>query len=99
MRIGYAHEAMRRYCSQGSRAGVNATRLGAGAPVKELRCYARGARSRAQLALDVVERGVADILAVHHVDDVLADVFGVIADALERAHDPHDIERATNGAR
>src|SRR5207245_4964762 len=37
----------------------------------------------AQLALHVVERGVADVLAVHHVDDVLADVLGVIADALE----------------
>src|SRR5215472_3321752 len=53
-----------------------------------LRRYARGTRTGAQLALDVVERGVADVLAVDHVDDVLADVLGVIADALERAHHP-----------
>jgi len=42
---------------------------------------------------------VADVLAVDHVDDVLADVLGVIADALEGAHHPHDIERPTNGPR
>ena len=48
---------------------------------------------------DVLERGVANILAVHHVDHVLADVLGVIADALEGAHDPHDLERAADGAR
>src|SRR5205823_773649 len=53
----------------------------------------------AQLALHVVERGVADVLAVHHVDDVLADVPGVIADALEGAHHPHDVERAADRAR
>src|SRR5215469_7116107 len=64
-----------------------------------LRRYARGTRTGAQLALDVIEGGVADVLAVHHVDDVLADVLGVIADALERAHHPHDIQRAANGAR
>jgi hypothetical protein len=42
---------------------------------------------------------VADVLAVHHVDHVLADILGMIADALQRAHDPHDIERAPDGAR
>src|ERR1700680_1542513 len=48
---------------------------------------------------DVLERGVADVLAVNHIDHVLADILGVIADALQRAHDPHDFERAPNGAR
>src|SRR5258708_16918529 len=47
----------------------------------------------------VLERGVADVLAMNHVDHVLADILGVIADTLQRAHDPHDLERATNGAR
>src|SRR5215472_11022049 len=61
--------------------------------------YARGTRTGAQLALDVIERGMADILAMDHVDDVLADVLGVIADALERTHHPHDIERPADGAR
>src|ERR1700736_2556015 len=48
---------------------------------------------------NVLERGVADVLAVNHVDHVLADILGVIADTLQRAHDPHDFERTTNGAR
>src|ERR1700724_2618735 len=48
--------------------------------------------------LDVLESGVADILAVHHVDHVFGNVLGVIADALERACDPHDVERAPDGA-
>src|SRR6185437_10489732 len=48
---------------------------------------------------DVLERGVPDVLAVHHVDHVLADVLGMIADALQGAHDPHDLERAPDGAR
>src|SRR5882672_11080943 len=47
----------------------------------------------------VLERGVADVLAMNHVDHVLADILGVIADALQGAHDPHDFERAPNGAR
>src|ERR1700692_3446494 len=48
---------------------------------------------------DVLERGVAAILAVNHIDHVLADILGWIADTLQRAHDPHDLERAPNGAR
>ena len=48
---------------------------------------------------DILERGVANVLAVHHVDHVFADVLGVIADALQRAHDPHDLEGAADGAR
>src|SRR6201993_2298490 len=62
----------------------------------------RGGRcvgAAAQLAFDVIQGGVADVLAVDHVDDVLADVLGVIADALERTHHPHHIQRATDGAR
>src|SRR3984957_1889829 len=48
---------------------------------------------------DVLERGVPNVLAVNHIDHVLADILSVIADALQRAHDPHDFERAPNGAR
>src|SRR3981189_2381947 len=48
---------------------------------------------------NVLERGVADVLAVDHVDHVLADILGVVPDTLQRAHDPHDFERAPNGAR
>ena len=42
---------------------------------------------------------MAHVLAVHHVDDVLADVLGVIADALERAHHPHDVQTAADRTR
>src|SRR5690349_4689660 len=52
-----------------------------------------------ELPLDVVERGVAHILAVDHVDHVLADVLGVIADTLQGTHHPENVQRATNGAR
>src|SRR5579871_4163801 len=52
-----------------------------------------------QLFLDVVQRGVADVLAVHHVDDVLADVLGVIADAFKGARDPDDVERPADRPR
>src|ERR1700676_1619119 len=48
---------------------------------------------------DVLERGVANVLAVNHINHVLADILGMIADALQRAHDPHDLERAPNRAR
>src|SRR5579883_1042269 len=41
---------------------------------------------------------MADVFAIHHIDDVLADVLRVIADALQRAHDPHYIQRTANGA-
>src|ERR1700733_2843408 len=78
---------------------ARAARREAGSSGRGRRQAGGAGRAAAQLALDVIERGVADVLAVHHVDDVLADVLGVIADALERAHHPHDIERAADGAR
>src|SRR6188768_1018137 len=53
----------------------------------------------AQVAFHVFELGMAYVFAVHHVDHVFADVLGVIADALERTHDPHDVERAPDAAR
>src|SRR5687767_4036451 len=52
-----------------------------------------------QGALDILESRMADVLAVHHVDHVFADVLGVVADSLERAHDPHDIESTADAAR
>src|SRR5690242_14527749 len=55
--------------------------------------------STLQLALHVLERDVANVGAMHHVDHVLGDVLGVIADALERTDDPHDIEMTADGAR
>src|ERR1700730_8573916 len=60
---------------------------------------AQGSVRSVDLLGDVLERGVADVLAVNHIDHVLADILGVIADALQRAHDPHDLERAPNRAR
>jgi hypothetical protein len=57
---------------------------------------ARASHAFGDFLLDGLERGMPDILAVHHVDHVLADVLRVIADALERAHHPHDIERAAD---
>src|SRR5882757_656064 len=48
---------------------------------------------------DILERGMTYVLAVHHVDHVLADVLGVIADTLQRPNDPHDFERPANGTR
>src|SRR6202142_316414 len=54
---------------------------------------------RVDLLGHILERGVADILAMHHVNHVLAYVFGMIADPLQRTHDPHDLERAPDGAR
>src|ERR1700730_257047 len=48
---------------------------------------------------NVLERGVADVLAMNHVDPVLADILRVIADSLQCADDPHDFERAPDGAR
>src|SRR6516165_9731757 len=62
-------------------------------------CVGGSVDAATQLPFDVIERGVADVLAVDHVDDVFADVLGVIADALERTHYPHDIERPADGAR
>src|ERR1700733_2801179 len=49
---------------------------------------------RVDLLRHVLERGMANILAMHHVDHIFADVFRMIADALQRTHDPHDFERA-----
>src|ERR1700687_396961 len=47
----------------------------------------------------MIERGMAHVLAMHHVDHVLADVLGMIPDALERPYYPHDVERAPDSAR
>src|ERR1700676_1718293 len=82
-----------------SRRRLAGTRLSGARTLRGRRRGRAGGSALAQLALDVIERGVADVLAVHHVDDVLADVLGVIANALERAHHPHDIQRTTDGAR
>src|SRR5690606_2465315 len=51
------------------------------------------------LGLDMCEIGIAQILAVHHVDHVLADILRMIADALERARDPHRIHDPRDRAR
>src|ERR1700685_3454825 len=51
-----------------------------------------------QLLFNLLDPGVAHILAVHQVNEVLANVLGMIADALERAHHPHDIERTADRA-
>src|SRR5689334_5647219 len=58
-----------------------------------------GGGAATQLAFDVIERGVAYVLAVDHVDDVLADVLGVVPDALESPYHPHHIECPADGAR
>src|SRR5215468_5054153 len=63
------------------------------------RCVGGSVGAATQLPFDVIERCVADVLAVDHVDDVFADVLGVIADTLERTHYPHDIERPPDRAR
>ena len=42
---------------------------------------------------------MADVLAVNHVDHVLANVLRMVADALERASNPQHIQRPANGAR
>ena len=55
--------------------------------------------ARLQMLLHLVDRQVADVLAVDHVDDVLADVLGVVADALQRPRHPQHVERAADRAR
>src|SRR5688572_13653064 len=66
---------------------------------REARFSLSAGGAAAQVALDVLELGVAHVLAVHHVDHVLADVLGMVADALQRAHDPHDVESTADAAR
>src|SRR5882757_10805663 len=51
-----------------------------------------------ELTLDVVQGRMADVLSVDHIDDVLADVLGVVTYAFERAYHPHHIQRPPNGA-
>jgi len=41
---------------------------------------------------------MTDVLAVHHIDDVLADILRMVADALEGPDHPHHIERTPDGA-
>jgi len=55
--------------------------------------------SAERLALDDLDRRVADVGAFDDVDDVLGDVLGVIADALDRLGDPDDLERSRDRAR
>src|ERR1700692_3759686 len=82
-------------------------RTPAGLAMPQIRTDSPGAGSSAarrcvrgvDLLCDVLERGVANVLAVNHIDHVLADILGMIADALQRAHDPHDLERTPNRAR
>ena len=52
-----------------------------------------------QFGFDVFDAQVPHVFAVHHVDDVFANVLRVITDALERAHHPHDVDRASDRAR
>src|SRR5712672_2031837 len=54
--------------------------------------------SLADLRPDLFGRRVAHILAFHDVDDVLGDVLGVIADALDRLGDEHDFQRGRDRA-
>src|SRR3989344_4199044 len=48
--------------------------------------------------LDLLQAGVAHVAALDEVDDVLADVARMIADAFQRARRPDDIEHARDGA-
>src|SRR5450631_560626 len=82
-------------------------RTPAGPRTPQIRTDSPGAESSAarrcvrgvDLSGDVLERGVANVLAVNHINHVLADILGMIPDALQRAHDPHDLERAPDRAR
>src|SRR3954447_16697097 len=56
-------------------------------------------RLRHDFPLDLFQRDVAHVLALHHVDHVLGDVLRVIADALERLGDEQDFDRGGDGAR
>src|SRR5438270_7819065 len=56
-------------------------------------------RSLRQLRADLVGGGVTHILALDDVHDVLGDVLGVIADALDRLSDEHDLERGSDRSR
>src|SRR5690554_391321 len=51
------------------------------------------------LFLDLLEARVAHVLALHEIDDVLTNIAGMIANALERPRGPDDVERARDGAR
>src|ERR1700730_4264968 len=54
---------------------------------------------RVNLLRDILEGGMANILAVHHIDHIFADVFRMIAYALQCTHDPHDLECAADRTR
>src|SRR5262249_6908564 len=58
----------------------------------------RGAGLSPKFAFHIIERRVTDVLSVDHIDHVLADVLGVVADSLQRAHHPHYVQRAANRA-
>src|ERR1700691_3233711 len=54
---------------------------------------------RLQLLLYLLDLGVAYVFAQHQVDEVLADILGVVTDAFQRSYHPHDVERPPNRAR
>src|SRR5690606_39318196 len=49
---------------------------------------------RSRILLHLLQAGVAHVLALDEVDDVLADVARMIPDALQRAGGPYHIEHA-----
>src|SRR3990172_8487725 len=51
------------------------------------------------LALQILEPGMAHVGALDDVNHVFGHVLGMIADALDRLGDPHDLQRAGDGAR
>src|SRR5713226_10772263 len=55
-------------------------------------------RHSARQELTAVDGGVADVLALDQVDDVLSDVGGVVADALEVLGDEDQFERGKDDA-
>src|SRR6266702_1357294 len=62
-----------------------------------LHTVASGRSLLPELTLDVVQGGVTDVLSMDHIDDVLADVLGVVTYPLERTDHPHYIQRPANG--
>src|SRR4030067_1880603 len=66
--------------------GRGPTRLSAGFPAQ-------------YFLLDLLQAGVAYVAALDEIDDVLADVAGMIADAFQRPRRPDAVEHARDGAR
>src|SRR5947208_278500 len=58
-----------------------------------------GAASFRELRANLLSRGVPDILALDDVNHMLRDIFGVIADALDRLGNEHDLQCGRDRAR